>query len=192
VQYLPRADLEQVPGADEIQGGIRRPEAADVQHPGQAPVRHEHVAGNEVTVGHHIAGRAARQGPHDSPHAAEPGNIQDLFAAAETRFHPRVMGSQVSAPALAAERPAARADGPHVGDELGKVARERDRCAGVLVGGHDAGQPRLHRPGKRVARPGFTERDRLGRAKPGAACQLPGCLRFGLQPAPYRSGVPGL
>ena len=70
--------------------------------------------------------------------------------------------------------------------------RERGRSAGILLGGGDAGQPGLYRPGQGVARPRFADGDRLGCGKPGAACQLPGGVRLGLQPPPCHFGLLGL
>src|SRR5215471_520775 len=60
-EYLPWPWLEQVPGANKIQSGVGRSEAADVQDPGQAPAGYQHVARNKVAMGHRIRGSAARQ-----------------------------------------------------------------------------------------------------------------------------------
>src|SRR5258708_5491945 len=99
------------------------------------------------------------------------------------------MGSQVASPTSATERPATRVDRAYTTDELGQVVRKRNRLAWIVVGGHNTRQPGLHRPRKRVARPGFTQRHRLGRGEPRATYQLAGCLRLRLQPPPRRPDV---
>ena len=126
------------------------------------------------------------------PDAAKPRNVQELLTAPETGLHPRVVGSQVASSTGAGEGAATRVDRAEVADQIGQVAGERDRFAGVLVVGHDTRQPRLHRPRKRVVGPGFTERDRLGRGEARTARQLAGRFRFGLQPAPRRLDLCGL
>jgi hypothetical protein len=181
-----------MPGRHEIQRGVGRFHVADVQDPGQAPARHEHVAGNQVGVAHHVAARAARQLPHDLPHAAQPGNVQQLAAALEAGLQKRVMGSQVAAPSTPAERPAPRVDRADAADELGQVMCERGGLSGVVVVGRYPGQPGLHRPGKRVARAGFAERHGFGRGEPRAPRQLTGGRRLGLQHRPHPACVTAL
>ena len=61
----------------------------------------------QVAMGHHVRGSAARQIAQACPHAAEPGDVQQFLAVLEAGFHPRVVGSQVTAAAGAAKYPAA-------------------------------------------------------------------------------------
>ena len=141
-------------------------------------------------MGHHVAARAARQVAHLLPHPAQPGHVEEVLAVAEALLHPGVVRPQVAAAAGAAEGPAAGADRPHPGDELGQVARERRGLARILGGGHGAGQPGLHRPRQRVPGPRLAERDRLGGAEPGPPGQFPRRLRLGLQLAARPAGIP--
>jgi hypothetical protein len=84
-----------MPGTDEIQGGVSRSQPPYVDDPGQVSVGDEHVAGNQVTVGHHVGG-ASRQRPHDCPDASKSRNVQELFAALEAGLHPWIVGSQLA------------------------------------------------------------------------------------------------
>jgi len=56
----PGAGVEQVPGTHQVQGRVGRPQAADIEDPGQAPAGHQHIAGNQIAVAHHVAGRPTR------------------------------------------------------------------------------------------------------------------------------------
>src|SRR5262249_47624677 len=142
-ENLPWPGVQQMPGAHEVQGRIGRSETADVQDPGEASAGHENVAGYEIAVRHHVTGSAARQSAQDGPQVAAPGYVQETFAVAEARLHPRVVGRQVAAPAAAGELPAPRVDPAYVADELGQVVRERDRAGRVVVGRHDSRYPGL-------------------------------------------------
>src|SRR6266496_1116569 len=51
-------------------------------------------------MGHYVRGWAGRQTSHDCPHSTKPRNVQELFGAPETGFHPRVVGAQVASPTL--------------------------------------------------------------------------------------------
>src|SRR5215207_2642715 len=107
-----------MPSTDEIQGGVSRSQPPYVDDPGQVSVGDEHVAGNQVTVGHHVAG-ASRQRPHDCPDASKSRNVQERFTALEAGLHPWIVGSQLAPPTPSVERPAARVDGTHAADEFG-------------------------------------------------------------------------
>lgn len=48
--------LEEMPGANEVESGVRGAEATNVEDPDELPVGHEHVPGSEVPMGHHIGG----------------------------------------------------------------------------------------------------------------------------------------
>jgi hypothetical protein len=51
-------------GRDEIQRGVSRSQAADIEDPASRPPDTSTFPGNQVTVAHHITARAARQLAH--------------------------------------------------------------------------------------------------------------------------------
>jgi hypothetical protein len=96
---------------------------------------------------------------------------------------------QVTAATAAAERPPAGADRPDPGDELGQVGCEGNRAGRIVLIPRAAGQPRLHRPGQRVAVARLAQCDLLGHGEPGGACQLPGGRRLCLKQAAGGTGI---
>lgn len=87
-----------------------RPEAAHVENPRKPTGGHEHVARNQIAMGHDVLGRTSRQIAQSRPDAAKSRDIQELLTVRETGLHPRVMGLQVASSACAGERAATRVD----------------------------------------------------------------------------------
>jgi hypothetical protein len=113
-----------MPGGDEVQRGVGRAQAADVDHPGQAAAVDEKVAGDQVAVGHHVAALAGQLAER-RPQAPQRRHVEQTLAVLQARLHPGVVVRQVPAAVVAGERPAAGVDGAHAVNELREVVGER-------------------------------------------------------------------
>ena len=67
-----------MPGADEIEGGIRRPEPTHVEDCRQPALLHEDVAGHEIAMSHGVVG-LSRQLPEPRPELPQPEDIEEEF-----------------------------------------------------------------------------------------------------------------
>ena len=140
-------------------------------------------------MGHEI-GIVARQLAQVSPHVPQTRDVEQVFAVAETLLHPLIVGPQVTPAAQPREPTATRVEGADVGDELRQIIGEPSRGSRILVCCGESRQPRLYRPGQRVAGPGLADGDRLGDWEAGAPEQLTGRVGLGQQPLPRRRDVP--
>jgi hypothetical protein len=174
-----------MPRTHQIQRGIGRRQTADVEHPGEVATRHQQIAGQQVAVGHHVWAAAAWQFPQRLPHPLQDSHVQQAVAALEARPYPAVVRLQIATSATPGESPTVGDDCPHARDEFGQIACERGRFAGVLLRGHGAREPCLHRPWQRVPRSGLAKHDRFWCGESCPACQLTGGFRLGEQLVPH-------
>ena len=67
-KQLPPSGIEQMPGTNEVKGGVRWTESANIKDPSKSTIVHQDVARDEVTVSHDI-GRLPRKvsKPRPSP-----------------------------------------------------------------------------------------------------------------------------
>ncbi len=184
----PRLGLEEMPGGDEVERGVGRSESTDIEDPGQSPAGHEQVPRSQVPMGHEI-GIVARKLAQVSPHAADWRRRASLRCCRNTApsTHRGIAGHPRGQPR---EPTATRVEGADVGDELRQIIGEPSRGSRILVCCSESRQPRLYRPGQRIAGPGLADGDRLGDWEAGAPEQLTGRVGLGQQPLPRRRDVP--
>ena len=173
-----RSSFEQMPGTNEVKRGISRADVFNINDARKAPTCHQHVARDQIAVGHNVPVSASRHCPQHLPHLAKSRHVQQSLAAREAGVHPLVLGRQLASASRACEGPATSVDGPDAADELSKVMSKGDRPAWVSLAGDDARYPGLHRPGERIAEARLAQSNGLRSWKARAPGQFPGCLRF--------------
>jgi hypothetical protein len=115
------ANVEQVPGGDQVEGGIGGAEPADIDDPGQTPVGHKHVARDQVAVRHDVPARHARQGAEPGPELSQRLDVEQATTARQAGVHPVVVVWQRPSSRRPAEGSATGRQGAYVADELGQV-----------------------------------------------------------------------
>ena len=170
---------EEGPGDDEVGGRVADGGGAEVDHAGEAAVRHEEVAGGDVAV---QPDRRAGPGGGEGrlPDGGRLCGVDPAGEGGEAGAGLGVVDGEAAAAveAVGAGRGAAGGrDRPERLDEGGEVEGEADRV--VRRGGSPAGrEPGLHRPGEGVARArrahgeGLRHRQRQVRREDGEPARL--------------------
>ena len=166
-QRFPWASVEQVPGADQIQGRVGGAKTSDIEHTRESPVAYQYVPWCEISVSHNIGG-GPRQLAQTTPQSTQTRNIDEAVAAIEACGHPLVVIAKVSAASSAGELSTGNVDSADLADELGEIRRKSVRCCWVLQCGRCSGQPGLHGPRQRVSSTWLSDGNRRGHGHAGA------------------------
>ncbi len=161
-EHLPGRVGQERPGDDEVAGRVADRRRPEVEDRGQPPAPYQQVADRDVAV--HPDRRGVPGGrPRCVPHRGEPVDRHSAAEVGEARARLRVVHAEVAAAVEAVcsgERPAAGVDAAQRDEEAGQVGRELLPRADPVGRGGLAGQPAVHRPRVREARPGTAVPDR--------------------------------
>src|SRR3712207_4309022 len=109
-----------MPGGDEIEGRIGGAQTADIDDSDEAFLVDQHVAGDEVAVGHDVASGGGGQSAEPGPQSPERLDIEQRAAPVETGRHPDVVIGQLTSATRATKGPTPGGDRADVSDELGQ------------------------------------------------------------------------
>ena len=98
-----RGFFEKMPGANQIESGIRWAQTTDIDDPSQASLRDQHVARNEITVSHDISSDTRKLA--NAAHIRRSRGTSRSARWLEAGLHPWIVGVQVSTPTRSSERP---------------------------------------------------------------------------------------
>src|SRR5262249_42516427 len=87
-----RSSFEQMPGTNEVKRGISRADVFNINDARKAPTCHQHVARDQIAVGHNVPVSASGHCPQNLPHLAKQGCVPQSLATREAASHPLALG----------------------------------------------------------------------------------------------------
>jgi len=140
---------EEVPGDDEVEGGISGLEASRIQKARKVTVGDEQVGGDQVAVAHDV-GVFSGQLPESGPHRPQYVGVEQAVAARDALVDPLVVVEELTASSRSVEPSTTGVPGSQVMHHVGQLERERGGVLALGRRGRGSGEPCLGAPRQRV------------------------------------------